>query len=228
MASPQTPPLLIVTTRATSALTALTRGPRRRIQRRTCSASPPRSTSICPDSLALKSITAYRELESDFARDGDHSPHRIAQFEDTLDQEQFTQELQLIGTHDRLDWILGLYYFSEEGDNVNTLDFTVSNFRSGGAFDNTAWAAFAQATFDMTDRLHLTLGGRYTDEDKAFTPDQIIYQNYYAGISNVVPPGTRWQHWMHPSCRQARGFCLCSRRKFRSLSSRPWPTSLLT
>jgi len=116
------------------------------------------------DSLALKSITAYRELESDFARDGDHSPHRIAQFADTLDQEQFTQELQLIGTHERLDWILGLYYFSEDGDNVNTLDFTVSNFRSGGTFDNTSWAAFAQATFDMTDRLHLTLGGRYTDE----------------------------------------------------------------
>jgi iron complex outermembrane receptor protein len=102
------------------------------------------------DSLALKSITAYRELESDFARDGDHSPHRISQFEDTLDQEQFTQELQLIGTHQRLDWILGLYYFSEDGDNVNTLDFTVSNFRSGGAF---------------------------------------IYNNYFAGISNVVPPG---------------------------------------
>lgn len=141
------------------------------------------------DSLALKSITAYRELESDFARDGDHSPHRIAQFADTLDQEQFTQELQLIGTQDRLDWILGLYYFSEDGNNVNTLDFTVSNFRSGGSFDNTAWAAFAQATFDVTDRLHLTLGGRYTDEDKSFTPDQIIYKNYFAGISNVVPPG---------------------------------------
>jgi len=139
--------------------------------------------------LAIRSITAYRELESDFARDGDHSPHRIAQFEDTLDQEQFTQELQLIGTHDRLDWILGLYYFAEDGDNVNTLDFTVSNFRSGGAFDNTAWAAFAQATFDVTERLHLTLGGRYTDEDKTFTPDQIIYNNYFAGISNLVPPG---------------------------------------
>jgi iron complex outermembrane receptor protein len=33
----------------------------------------------------------------------------------------------------------------------------------------------------------LTLGGRYTDEQKSFTPDQIIYQNYYAGFSNLVP-----------------------------------------
>ena len=70
---------------------------------------------------------------------------------------------------------------------MNTLDFTVSNFRSGGSFDNEAWAAFAQATYDLTDALHLTLGGRYTDEQKSFTPDQIIYQNYYAGFSSLVP-----------------------------------------
>ena len=72
---------------------------------------------------------------------------------------------------------------------VPTYDFTVSNFRSGGEFDNEAWAAFAQATYDLTDRLQLTVGGRYTDEQKSFTPDQIIFQNYYAGISAVVPPG---------------------------------------
>ena len=141
------------------------------------------------EALTLKSITAYRELESDFARDGDHSPQRISQFADTLDQEQFTQELQLLGTHERLNWIVGLYYFSEYGDNVNTLDFTVSNFRSGGKFDNEAWAVFAQATYDLTPRWHLTLGARYTEEEKSFLPDQIIYTNYFAGISAVVPPG---------------------------------------
>jgi iron complex outermembrane receptor protein len=141
------------------------------------------------ENLVLKSITAYRDLESEFARDGDHSPQRIAQFHDSLDQEQFTQELQLQGNYDRLNWILGAYYFSEDGDNPNTLDFTVSNFRSGGTFDNEAWALFAQGTYDITEQLHLTLGVRYTDETKKFHPDQIIYQNYYAGISEVLPPG---------------------------------------
>jgi iron complex outermembrane receptor protein len=141
------------------------------------------------DTLSLKSITAYRDLESEFGRDGDHSPHRISQFIDDLDQEQFTQELQLLGSYDRMNWIVGLYYFTEDGNNVNTLDFTVSNFRSGGKFDNEAWAGFAQLTYDLTDDWHLTVGGRYTDEEKSFLPDQIIYNNYYAGISNVVPPG---------------------------------------
>jgi iron complex outermembrane receptor protein len=140
------------------------------------------------DALTLKSISAYRDLNSEFARDGDHSPHRISQFYDDLDQQQFTQELQLLGTHERLNWIVGAYYFEEEGDNVNILDFTISNFRSGGEFENESWALFAQATYDLTERLHLTAGVRYTDEEKAFTPDQIIYQNYFAGISAVVPP----------------------------------------
>jgi len=135
------------------------------------------------DSLTLKSITAYRDLDSQFARDGDHSMHRISQFWDDLQQDQFTQEVQLLGNSfsDRLKWIVGLYYFTEDGNNVNELDFTVSRFRSGGAFDNESMAAFAQGTFDVTDRLHITAGLRYTDETKKFTPDQIIHENYFAG-----------------------------------------------
>jgi len=135
------------------------------------------------DALTLKSITAWRDLESKFARDGDHSEHRVSQFYDDLRQQQFTQEVQLLGEsfNDRLKWIVGLYYFTEDGDNRNELDFTVSRFRSGGAFDNESMAAFAQGTFDVTSRLHLTAGLRYTDETKKFTPDQIIHENYFAG-----------------------------------------------
>jgi iron complex outermembrane receptor protein len=139
------------------------------------------------DTMSLKSITAIRRLDSQFARDGDHSPHRISQFFDDLDQDQFTQEFQLQGAFEKAQWVAGLYYFSEDGTNTNILDFTVSNFRSGGDFDNEAWAAFAQMTYDLTPELHLTVGGRYTDEQKSFTPDQIIFQNYYSGISELVP-----------------------------------------
>lgn len=141
------------------------------------------------DSITLKSITALRELDSEFARDGDHSPQRISQFYDDLQQDQFSQEFQLLGSHQQVNWIVGLYYFTEDGSNENILDFTVSNFRSGGAFDNEAWAAFAQMTYDLTDQLQLSIGGRYTEEEKSFRPDQIIFTNYFAGISQIVPPG---------------------------------------
>ena len=135
------------------------------------------------DNVSLRSITAYRDLDATFSRDGDHSPHRVSQFHDLLEQEQFTQEFQLLGSalEEQLNWIVGLYYFKEKGNNVNELDFTVSRFRSGGTYDNKSLAAFAQATYDATDRFHITAGIRYTDETKKFKPDQIIHENYFAG-----------------------------------------------
>jgi iron complex outermembrane receptor protein len=135
------------------------------------------------ENLSLRSLSGYRDLDSDFGRDGDGSPFRISEFVDALDQKQYTQELQLLGNsfEGRLNWIGGLYYFKEDGDNKNTLDFTVSNFVSGGDFDNESYAAFAQGSYDLSDDWTLTLGVRYTDETKKFTPDQYIITNYFAG-----------------------------------------------
>jgi iron complex outermembrane recepter protein len=126
------------------------------------------------DMLTLKSITAVRNIDSEFARDGDHSPFSIAHYADKLDQEQFTQEFQLLGEMARFNWILGAYYFQEDGNNVNSLDFVVNSFQSGGLYDNEATAFYAQATWDITERFSATLGLRYTDETKKFTPVQEI------------------------------------------------------
>ncbi|MBN7797396.1 TonB-dependent receptor [Parahaliea mediterranea] len=138
--------------------------------------------------LQLKSITGYRDLDSHFARDGDGSPWRVTQFVDALDQQQFTQELQFLGNSEdqRLNWILGLYYFDESGENTNTLDFSVSKFVSGGAYDNRSAAAFAQVSYDLSESLTLTGGLRYTDERKRFLPDQYIIQNYFAGTGHPM------------------------------------------
>ncbi|MBB6522399.1 iron complex outermembrane receptor protein [Pseudoteredinibacter isoporae] len=140
------------------------------------------------DQLSFKSITAWRDLDATFARDGDHSPHRVSQFHDTLEQQQFTQEFQLLGNHfdDSLNWIFGLYYFNEDGNNVNTLDFVMSNFTSGGRFENTSKAAFGQATWNANDWFSLTMGLRYTEEDKSFSPDQVILNNYFAGSGHPL------------------------------------------
>ncbi len=154
------------------------------------------------DNISLRSITAYRDLDAFFGRDGDHSPHTISQFTDVLEQEQFTQEFQILGTsfEEKLNWILGAYYFKESGVSTNELAFTITRFRSGGDYDNKSAALFAQGTYDATDRFHITAGVRYTDETKKFTPDQIIHENIFAlavgtGLSDVEAPflaaGTR-------------------------------------
>ncbi len=123
------------------------------------------------ENLQIKSITAYRNVDSSFALDGDNSPFYLSWVRDQIyKQEQFTQELQLQGTavSDRLQWIIGGFYFTEDGNNYNPVDFATVDIESGGMFDHESIAGFAQGTFDITDRLHLTAGIRYTDDTKDF------------------------------------------------------------
>ena len=123
------------------------------------------------DNLEIKSITAYRNVDSSFAHDGDNTPYYLSWVRDEIyKQEQFTQEIQLQGTavNDRLQWILGGFYFTEDGNNYNPVDFGHLDIESGGMFDHESIAGFAQGTFDVTDKLHVTAGIRYTDDTKDF------------------------------------------------------------
>ena len=131
------------------------------------------------DALVLTSVTGYRELDAEFARDGDGSPHTISEYASDFDSSQFSQELQLAASllDGKLEWISGLYYFDESGVHIDFLDFAISRFLSGADFGTESKAIFSQATFNITDRLYLTLGGRWTDEDKTFLPDQFVQQS---------------------------------------------------
>jgi iron complex outermembrane recepter protein len=69
--------------------------------------------------VALKSITAFRDLNVATRTDGDGTPFFIVASDGiVVDQHQFSQELQATGTllDDRLDWVLGLWYFSEHAE----------------------------------------------------------------------------------------------------------------
>jgi iron complex outermembrane receptor protein len=126
-------------------------------------------------SLRFKSITAYRELDSDFDLDTDVSPVALVNTANDYQQEQFSQEFQLSGeSGERLRWLLGLYYLGERGTDVNLLTTVLTTFRSGGSVDNDSYAAFGQLIWDVAPRTALTLGGRYTSETKRFSPDQVI------------------------------------------------------
>jgi iron complex outermembrane receptor protein len=72
-----------------------------------------------------------------------------------------------------MNWLFGLYYFQEEGSDLNPVFLPVGAIRSGGHYDNDSQAAFFQGTYDLTHQLALTFGVRYTEDTKRFTPDQI-------------------------------------------------------
>ena len=135
------------------------------------------------ESVTLTSITSYDTVDSFSQADIDGGlqggPEAIgvlggqaffsASSGDGLsDHSQFTQELRLSGQRDNLFYQVGFYYFDE--------DITVDS----ADFDNTgapvaltqvdqetqSAALFGQIVYDMTDRFSLTVGMRYTDDEK--------------------------------------------------------------
>jgi len=148
------------------------------------------TTEYEAQNFSVKSITAYRDLESSFSRDGDASPLPVNATSDLYEYDQFSQELQFQGTalDDRLKWIFGLYYFEESGNNNNIVDFGFVQFRSGGTVDNESYAAFAQTTYDINERLSLTAGLRYTDETRQFNPITFVTEQRTLLPTPPFPP----------------------------------------
>ncbi len=134
------------------------------------------------NNFSIKSIIAYRETDTSFGRDTDHSPITILHTANSMDLEQFSQELNFTGAafNDRLDWLFGLYYFNEKGEDLPRISILpdVTDFEGGLPLpddfsvhgdidiDNTSLAAFFHGTYSITDRLSTTFGLRYTDEEK--------------------------------------------------------------
>lgn len=117
-------------------------------------------------SVTLKNIFAYRKVDSDVAFDYDATPASAFQSRNRLNTEQWTEEFQISGNAtNRLNYIAGLYYFQETGrDTQDSLLFgTRSNDGEGSNF---SYSAYAQLGYELTDRLNISAGGRYTWDER--------------------------------------------------------------
>ncbi len=93
--------------------------------------------------------------------------------------QQFSQEIQLLGRalDNRLDWIIGAYYFQEDSNQtLNDLlslgPTTVLTLLPTRIDTKTrSYAAFAQGTFAITDTLNFTAGLRYSEDRKRLDGD---------------------------------------------------------
>lgn len=147
----------------------------------------------------LTSLTSYRETRPYNHDDLDASPVFGVDQLRMEDQEQVSQELQLTSpTSGRLQWILGAYYFDEENfiRNEYFLPFTDALFglpddpaccllELNGSTQTRAYALFGEATFKLTDRLDLLLGGRYSDERRDGS-NRVVFRDTPAPIFDNV------------------------------------------
>lgn len=132
------------------------------------------------DTVTIKSITGYRDFKASVYADFSGNP--VATLFRTNRQDtnhhQFSQELQLLGNAfgGRLEYILGGYVFTEKADQIEDYDagaFIISN-RFVYA-KNKAQAVFANATWAFTDQLKLTVGGRYSWDQRRATKDNVDF-----------------------------------------------------
>jgi iron complex outermembrane recepter protein len=161
----------------------------------------------------LTSVTAARNWRTVNGQDSDFSTadilYRDADGSFMREFEQFSQELRLAGETERLSWLVGAFYARELLRSRDTLNIgtqmqpyltalfgalgvngVVPAYTPGpGQSDfhkqtSDTWALFTNNSLRITDKLELTLGLRYTSEEKDLAT---AYRNLTGGIGGAGP-----------------------------------------
>ena len=143
------------------------------------------------DTLTLKSITGYREDKSTTPIDFDSLPAVDVDVPAVYENEQFSQEVQLVYEGDRLSGVLGFYFLDAKAFTA----FDVGLFTTGallglpgltaqtlGDVDTETWSIFGDFTYDLTDTISVSLGGRYTNDKRT---SRVLRTSFFGGFSNL-------------------------------------------
>lgn len=135
----------------------------------------------------LKYIYGHRKMDYFQTLDLDGTALLIAQTSEKPNRYQLSSnELQWLGHWGPLDWVAGLYKFSDHGftDNPQTFFFGSAVYDSRYGFATDAKAVYGQIDYKPTDRLTLTVGARRGFERK-------IGYRFEVGPGVNIPDDTR-------------------------------------
>ncbi|HZV10322.1 MAG TPA: TonB-dependent receptor, partial [Novosphingobium sp.] len=136
----------------------------------------------------LKSTTATRSMHWTDSLDLDGSPLPVALTVRDTYFRSFSQELQLTGKalDARLSYVAGLFYYYEKAFTYNPQTYFAGSavFDSNYGSHTRALAAYTQADHAFTERLKLTLGARFTHEQKDITRFYEVVNDPSIGITS--------------------------------------------
>ncbi|MFC1494499.1 TonB-dependent receptor [Thermodesulfobacteriota bacterium] len=126
------------------------------------------------DNVALKWISSYREYDNLFADDNDGSPFSVQQLLQHMDHEQWTHELRVNATlfDEYADLTVGAFYLDQQTDEDArvTIKYAALDFIHGpDLVPSTAKALYSQLSLHLSEDLDLTLGARYSEDEKSYT-----------------------------------------------------------
>ena len=131
-----------------------------------------------PGSMALRSLTGYYANKFDYQEDWDGTPIDMGNWMSQQESEYFSQELVLSGDRGRLSWFTGASFYNEDvsydmhhltGDIGWLFGLPFPLMFDERAYidgDYQGWAAYGETRWQLTDALDLSVGGRYTSDDR--------------------------------------------------------------
>jgi iron complex outermembrane recepter protein len=130
--------------------------------------------------LTFRSITGYRKDDSSSPIDFDALPVVDVDVPAFYNNRQFSQEVQALVDTGGFNLLAGLYYLDATARTVFDvrLPGTLTALTFGNVRTDTT-AVFADATYDVTPQVSLSVGGRYTWDTRRST----IQRNVYLGAS---------------------------------------------
>lgn len=161
--------------------------------------------------VTLTSITGYRHTDAGLNGDHDGTQAPVSIITTLERARQFSEEVRLDGKVQRLRWLVGAYYFNEDGygeaDFSPVLAFNNQYESRGllfnGDFGTRAEALFGQLDYEVVDGLTISAGLRYSHERKlinqrgqidlvtpatpGFTPNYTMFQDASKSWDAVTP-----------------------------------------
>lgn len=141
------------------------------------------------DSWQVRNILAYREDESTSPIDFDSLQSADLDVPAIYKNDQFSEEFQLLYSGDRLNGLIGFYYLDANASTVfdvllaNTgaaVGLPGLNAQTFGDVGTKTWSVFGDFTYDFTPEWSLSLGGRYTSDERT---SQVLRRTYIGGFS---------------------------------------------
>ena len=144
------------------------------------------------DNFTLKNIISYREDRTESPIDFDSLPIADLDVPVIYDNSQFSEEFQILYESDRLNGLVGFYYL--DANALNVFDVVLDdlaallllpglNAFTSSDVDTSTWSIFGDFTFDLTDQVSISFGGRYTEDDRTI---DLLRQRYFSpGFSPI-------------------------------------------
>lgn len=141
------------------------------------------------DAIRLRNILAYRDDESSTPIDFDSLPAADVDVPAIYENDQFSEEFQIVYDDGRLAGLLGFYYLDANastnfdvilGTTGALLGLPGLTAKTFGDVGTETWSIFGDFTFDLTEQISLSAGGRYTYDRR---DARILRQTFLFGPS---------------------------------------------